>query len=323
VFLMNMLCPIINNDFGKLVERVFNECRVPFRNSKYSNHVYSNFVHVYCLVYKERLNVSYRRFERIAKDLQLNRLLAVKSVPHFSTLQKFLQRMQKDLFRKLVRVCHKLLKLKNLQCSIDSTGISLTNPSAHYLKRVDSVKVKNFTKTSLNVENNHKIILDIQTHTERCHDTKDFIPLLKNLCSVSLVLADKAYDSTKNLKYVLEELKAEPQIPVRQWKQQRYKYGFKPLVHGKLRRKMLEEFDEKKYSKRNIVESINSALKRTLGSWVCSRKPKNQEKQVIIKALAYNLEIITVKGLLKIKALFLCFRTGILQSQRNNKTYCA
>ncbi|MDO8537405.1 MAG: hypothetical protein Q7S21_00810, partial [archaeon] len=28
------------------------------------------------------------------------------------------------------------------------------------------------------------------------------------------------------------------------------------------------------------------------GSWVCSRKPQNQQKQTTIKAIAYNLEII-------------------------------
>jgi IS5 family transposase len=267
--------------------------------------MYNNFVHVFLLVYKERLNVSYRRFVEIASEVKLQRMLCIKRIPHFTTLQKFMQKVPKQLFEKMVRACKKLLGLKELNCAIDSTGISLTNPSHHYLKRVDGVKVKNYVKTSLNVDFKHKIILDVKTHINRSHDTNDFIPLLKNLKNVVTVLADKAYDSTKNLKYVSETLKAEPQIPVREWKQTRKGYGHKPKINGKNRKKMFTNFNKTKYSNRNLVETLNSAIKRTLGSWVCSRKPKNQQKQVTIKALTYNLEIITRKTTKQIKQLII------------------
>jgi len=51
-------------------------------------------------------------------------------------------------------------------------------------------------------------------------------------------------------------------------------------------------FDKSKYNYRALIESVNSAIKRTLGSYVCSRRADNQQKQVTIKAIAYNLELI-------------------------------
>ena len=304
---MTILYPVPNNDFGRLIERVFNEVRMPLRSSKYSNHIYSNFVHVYCLIYKERLNVSYRRFKQIAEDMQLNRLLGLKKMPHFTTIQKFLQRVDKQLFRRMVRACHKLMHLVKLECSIDATGLSLTNPSHYYRKRIDGICVKNYVKTSLNVENRHKLVLDIETHCTNSHDTNDFIPLLEQLEHVTLVLADKAYDSAKNIKYVTQQLKADCHIPVREWKQGRLGYGHKPHIHGKHRLRMLKHFNKQKYGMRSIVESINSALKRTMGSYVCSHRPDNQQKQVVLKALAYNIEIMAARSLVKFKALILWF----------------
>ncbi|MFH1751912.1 MAG: IS5 family transposase, partial [archaeon] len=276
-----------------MIDRVFCECKIPFRNSKYSNHLYSNFVHVYCLVYKERLNVSYRRFTKIAEDLQLNRLLGVKKVPHFTTIQKFLQKTSKTLFHKLVRACARLLDLNNVKASVDGTGFSNTNPSHYYSKRVDGVKVKNFTKTVLLTDNKTKLVLDLKTHSTHKNETLDFIPLVRQLKKrLSLVLADKGYDSMKNRKYCWTN-NIETHIPLREWKQTAKKYGLKTHVKGKQRKKALKLFNPQEYRYRAIVESVNSAIKRTLGSHVNSRKPRNQQKQVTIKALTYNLEVLT------------------------------
>ncbi|MFH0970635.1 MAG: hypothetical protein V1776_04215, partial [Candidatus Diapherotrites archaeon] len=74
-------------------------------------------------------------------------------------------------------------------------------------------------------------------------------------------------------------------------------------IGGKLRKKMHENFDQKEYAQRNIVESINSAIKRTLGGFVGSRSSGNQEKQALLKALTYNLEIINRKITLTINFL--------------------
>ncbi|MFH1587181.1 MAG: transposase, partial [Candidatus Diapherotrites archaeon] len=97
----------------------------------------------------------------------------------------------------------------------------------------------------------------------------------------------------------------EVHIPVRRYPQSRMQEFGAPS-----RRKMEERgFDEAKYRQRALIESINSAIKRTLGGYVCSRRADQQRKQVTLKALAYNLEIIGRR----ISSFFLYICGGFLQ----------
>jgi len=257
--------------------------------SNFSKKMYGNFVHCFLLVYREKLNVSYRRFVEIANENNLQRMLCIKRIPHFTTLQKFMQKMPKKLFENMVRACRKLLGLKNIEASIDGTGFSNTNPSHHYIKRVDGVSVKNYTKTVFLADNKTKLILNIKTHSDHSNETLDFIPLVSELVkSLKIVLADKGYDSMKN-REVCWNNNIEVHIPLRDWPQTRFKYGQKPR-YSKQRRKALQVFKPQAYKRRSLIESVNSAIKRTLGSYVCSRRPDNQQKQVTLKAVAYNIE---------------------------------
>ena len=163
---MNALYPIRISGFYNLCTRVFEEIKFPVQFSNFSKKMYGNFVHTFLLIYKEKLNVSYRRFVQIASENHLQHMLGIKRIPHFTTLQKFMQRINKRIFEKMVRACGKLLNLKDVEASIDGTGFSNTNPSHHYLKRVDGAKVKNYTKTLFLTDNKTKLILNVKTHPQ-------------------------------------------------------------------------------------------------------------------------------------------------------------
>ncbi len=254
-----------------------------------SKKMYGNFVHCFLLVYKERLNVSYRRFVEICDENNLQRMLCIKRIPHFTTLQKFMQKLDKAVLEKMVRACRRLLHLKDIVAGIDGTGFSNTNPSHYYEKRVDGVCVKNYTKTILLADLKTKLVLNIDTCSDNRNETLSFIPLVKEIKnSLHCVLADKAYDSMKNREFCWDN-GIDTQIPLREHKQQRNKYGLTPHFK-KDRRKASELFNSRTYKQRALCESVNSAIKRVFGSWVCSRKPENQQKQATIKALAYNIE---------------------------------
>ena len=264
---------------------------MPLHNFYRSKKMYNNFVHVFLLVMKERLNVSYRRFVQIATEMNLQRMLCIKRIPHFTTIQKALQRLPKTLLERMVRSCKNLLSLNKVEAGIDGTGFSNTNPSHYYTKRVDGVKVKNFTKSVLMADLNSKLVLNMRATGEHEHETRFFIPLIKEIKhSLLRVLADKAYDSTRNRTYCWEN-GIENHIPVREWKHGRNKYGLKTNLHG-LRRKAAALFNPETYKRRALVESVNSAIKRPFGAYVCSRRHDNQCKQATIKILAYNLELI-------------------------------
>lgn len=99
---------------------------------------------------------------------------------------------------------------------------------------------------------------------------------------------------------MLKDLKASAQIPVRDYPNSRLKYGHKPIIGGKNRRKMHSTLNLKKYHLRSIIEAINSSIKRTLGASVQARLPNTQENNATLKALTYNIKKIKNKLYIKI-----------------------
>jgi transposase len=282
---MKNIYPIQVNNFFHLVEKLCFLTKIKNTKSVFSKTMYGNIKLVFLIAYKEKLNCSYRRFVKICDENQVQHMLCLKRIPHYTTLQKFVARTPKQLFEQLVKACRKLLNLKNVESSIDSTGFSNTNPSHHYCKRIHK-EVKNYTKTTFLTDNKTKLILNVKTVSDRTHDSTFFKPMIKEIKkSLKLVLADKGYDSQENRKYCLKN-NIEVHIPFRHWSKTRKQEFNIPS------KRMLSEkkFDQTKYNKRSTIESINSAIKRTLGSYVLARNASEQQKQVTIKALTYNIE---------------------------------
>lgn len=292
---MSVLVPIEYNPFFRVVEHAFAEARIPLYFHRFSKKTYGNFVYVFLHVYKERTKTSYDRLRELSIENGLSRLLGIRTIPHKSNMSRFLEKIDKNLLKRLIRACARIVNIFESKSVIDSTGFSLTSPSHYYLKRINGKSPKNFVKTSLLVDSRLKIVLNAEAHSKNSHDINDFIPLISEMSGVvKNILADKAYDSTNILEYCRVN-NISPMIPAREWKNNRKGYGAEPHIGGKLRKKMFENFDQKEYAQRNIVESINSAIKRTLGGFVGSRSSGNQEKQALLKALTYNLEIINRK----------------------------
>jgi len=298
--------PVRVNNFFCLVEKLCFLTRIKNTKSVFSKTMYGNIKLTFLVVYKEKLNVSYRRFIGICKENNVQHMLCLKRIPHFTTLQKFVQRTNKEIFEKLVRACKELLNLKNVEASIDATGFSNTNPSHHYCKRINK-NVKNYTKTTFLTDNKTKLILNIKSTSNHTHDTQFFKPIIKQLTGcLKTILADKGYDSKENRQYCWDN-NIEVHIPFRQWaksRKQEWNIPSKRMLSKK-------KFNQTKYNQRALIESINSAIKRTLGSYILSRNATQQQKQVTIKALAYNIEHITQT----IKKLFYINTQGILQSR--------
>ena len=84
------------------------------------------------------------------------------------------------------------------------------------------------------------------------HDAKHALALLKQCHKTrrsKCYVMDKGYDSKDIHSLTREQLKAIAIIPLRQRKRKKIK--------GKYRRKMVWEFDEELYHKRNLLETIS------------------------------------------------------------------
>jgi len=283
---MSSIYEVKLNPFYVTVEKLSQIVKYKNTKSVFSKQMYGNHRLMCLVLYKEKLNLSWDRFIEHCNETHMYRQLGIKKMPVKSTFIKFIQRTPKQLFEEFVHACVKLLQLKNVTAAIDGTGFSNTNPSHYYQKRIDGVVVKNYTKTVFLTDINTKLILATQTFSDHTNETTVFKPMVKQLAScLKTILADKGYDSMANRKYCWQN-GINVHIPFRQFTQTRKEEAKK---HTK--RKAVEaQFDKTLYNKRALIESVNSAIKQTLGGFVRARTETNQQKTVTIKALAYNIE---------------------------------
>ena len=153
-------------------------------------------------------------------------------------------------------------------------------------------KVKRgYLKIHIAVDTKSKKIMSMDVTSEKVSDGK----LLKKLvdeasqkAKVNKVLADGAYDSKKNFRYLTEK-KIEPVIKVHR--------NVSSKAGGCVPRKLVakEYLQDPKAWKRNhgygqrwMVESTFSSLKRTFGEYVSAVKMRNMANEMMIKASLYN-----------------------------------
>ena len=107
--------------------------------------------------------------------------------PSYSALCKSRKRIPIKLWQKLLKLT---AGLSSGKVAIDGTGFSKTNSSFHYLKRIDKINPKNYTKPSalLNIEIKKFLMMRIRT-TPR-HDMQDVKYLLKRIEGMKIFYGD-------------------------------------------------------------------------------------------------------------------------------------
>jgi hypothetical protein len=147
---------IISNKYKKVADfcyDLFKIAEMPLHFSKYSNKLYSNFKHLFLLVYKQFRKFTY---EELLTDLEDNTTLRIylglNKLPHYTTLIKFAKRLPSKILEKLLLAFKKLIP-EPKKVAIDATGISLDNGSPHYCKRIGlPFKKRPFMKTTFIVD---------------------------------------------------------------------------------------------------------------------------------------------------------------------------
>jgi hypothetical protein len=97
----------------------------------------------------------------------------------------------------------------------------------------------------------------------------------------SLVLADAEFDSERNHKHIREVHHLKSIIPAKRGKKTWHLKG--------IRAQMKNNFPAKKYSQRNLIETVCSAVKPKLSTRAPGRSLATQALQALILGLAYNL----------------------------------
>ena len=293
--------------FVKRALNILHRARIPLRFSQFSNHIYSNHIHLVLHLLRVQCQMSYERFfDWIENFTGLWQTLELTRIPHFTTLQKFVGRCPKRYLDAFIVVSGILDTGPGRITAIDSTGFSLTNASYHYSVVIKTRVYEQYGKrkrgrprTRRPVRRYLKVTFIVDTDTQSIYvvtvrrgpdsDSKDFIPSYRKIMNipdldVSEILADKGYDAEANHRFAHDEMGAKSIIPARRNRSPEYK------TKGKFRKKMRKDFDLERYRQRNIVETVNSVIKRKMGGCVRARNVMNQNREVMFMAIAYNVE---------------------------------
>lgn len=122
------------------------------------------------------------------------------------------------------------------------------------------------------------------------HDNVDFKPLVErtsDIMPLSIVVADKGYDSEENHVFVRERLHAFSIIPPR--------YQDVPVwrTHGRYRKQLERGYSRVLYNQRNKDETIISVIKRLFGEHITSRLVRTQNRELTFRCIAYNMHRLT------------------------------
>jgi hypothetical protein len=107
---------------------------------------------------------------------------------------------------------------------------------------------------------------------------------ISKIKSLSVVVADKAYDSEDNHVLVRENLKEFSIIPSRYEKDvQVWK------TRGRYRKEMKRGYNKFLYNQRNKEKTIVSVIKRLFGEHITSRLIRMQNRELVFRCIAYNV----------------------------------
>ena len=256
------------------------------------------------LILREFFKTDYRGIEAILEDSRdLREVLELgNEVPHFSTIQKAAHRIKKKeldaLFAGFLSLATqaKVLKKTILLSAIDGTGFETRHISSYFVKRKAKGEKNIYQMTTYTRYPKAGIVADCATHCvlsvvpERgagpdvTHFRKALIEAEKNV-RLKILTADAGYDGEashvfargRGIRTIIPALIGRPTSK---------------LPRGKWRKIMATRLNKKLYGQRWQVETVNSMVKRVLGSALRARSYWSQCRELVLRFLTHNVMIL-------------------------------
>ena len=276
---------------------------LPAHRHKFSPKKFTQPQLMACLVLKEFSRLDYRGLAaHLADHPDLAHLIHLKAVPHYTTFQKAAARLLKAsparaafdaVLERALR--QKLRKRRVPLAAIDGTGMESRHVSRYYVKRRSNTG----TGTQVTTYSRYpKVVLvtDCRTHLVLAaapgrgpaSDLVLFKSALKEAMGrarIGTLLADADFDGEWVHEYV-RSYGIRTLIPP-----ERGRPSEKPPA-GRWRRRMKERFDRRRYGQRWQTETVNSMIKRRLGSALRARSYWSQCREIILRVITHNVMIV-------------------------------
>jgi hypothetical protein len=265
---------------------------LPAQRTKFSKRQFAQpqLLAVLCLMRYE--DWTFREAEvRLGEHAELRSALELNSVPDYTTLYRFLARLDPD---DVARVMNEIVRRmpgrwRSLATvAVDATGLAQAAVSSYFIRRVEHFGQKQRTwkhwlKWLAVVDVERQIILAQwarQAPWNDCATLPVLVAQAHQLTPIGCVLADAEFDSERNHTFCREQLQAQSIIPAKRRSSCR--------ASG-VRLEMRENFPKQQYGKRSMIESVFSAVKRKLSCRAPGRTIHTQSRQALLLGLAFNL----------------------------------
>jgi hypothetical protein len=259
------------------------------------------------LVLKEFARLDYRGLAAHLEDHpDLRALIGLKAVPHFTTFQKAAARLLaavpgRRMFDAVLDRALKdgVRKRRVRLAAIDGTGMESRHVSRYFTKRkadgnggVDRTYA-HYPKVVLVVDCDSHMILSAVPGRGPGTDLVQFgraFTQAARRARIEVLLADADYDAewlhaavrSHGVRTIIPPTRGRPTTK---------------LPTGRWRRVMKQRFArlKPKYGQRWQVETVNSMLKRRIGSALRARAESNQYREMVLRAITHNVMIIRIQ----------------------------
>jgi len=252
------------------IQRLLKQVKCPRYLHHFGPKKYQVKHHLTALLSMQSFRLSLRRV------VSLLELLGVK-VPTPSALCKSRKRIPASLWNSLLKIT---AGIENERVAIDGTGFSTTNPSFHYVKRIDRKNpVKRFAKLSALFSIDKKKFIALRIRARPRNDIKDVNYLLRQNSSMKKLFGDKGYDAEFIHEYCWNH-NIQTIIPKK-----------KNIHRGIYRKRQMKNYSDEEYHQRSLIESGFGSLKRKYGGYVLSKRFRSIQSEIYCKAICHNLSL--------------------------------
>ena len=282
-------------------------CRaLPAHRHKFSPKKFTQPQLLACLVLKEFSRLDYRGLaEHFSDHPDLGARIGLKVVPHFTTFQKAAQRLLaatpgRRMFDAVLERALKdrVRKQRVRLAAIDGTGMESRHVSRYFTKRQadgnpDGDRTyAHFPKVVFVVDCSSHMILSAVPGRGPATDLVQFGRAWSQAARrarIEVLLADADFDAewlhaavrSHGVRTIIPPTRGRP--------------SHKPPA-GQWRRVMKQRFARLKrnYGQRWQVETVNSMIKRRLGSALRARVEANQFREIVLRAITHNVMIVRI-----------------------------
>ncbi len=232
---------------------------------------------------------------RLGEHRELRQTLGLSRVPDFTTLYRFLRRLDGQNIDRAVDETVRRMRggqghdHRRARVAVDATSLAQGAVSTFFVRRLHHhgqrpLPWRHWLKWVVVADLDQQLLLSQQARRGPWNDCASLPAVVETASQqtrIGLVLADAEFDSERNHTYIRRRLGARSVIPA--------KRGKKTWRVRGVRAEMRRAFPRKLYRRRALIETLFSSAKRKLSARAPGRSLRMQMRQALLLGLSFNL----------------------------------